>query len=152
MLERALEIASGGGSLVLGLVDSDLRPYATRGWHIEPVGDQSTLLRVVFHMDPALAHVPKVGGSISVTTADLFTYEAIQAIGVIRSVGEPAEETLQGMRSRVDAFVRRLTLAHQDSEETIRQMLPPDFTEIVFEPDEFRVQTPGKASSQGASR
>jgi hypothetical protein len=103
-------------------------------------------------MDPALAHAPKVGGSISVTTADLFTYEAIQVIGDIRSVGEPAEETLQDMRSRVDAFVRGLTLAHQDSEETVRQMLPPDFTEIVFEPDEFRVQTPGKASSKGASR
>lgn len=151
-MERVLQIASGGGSLIIGLVDSDLRPYATRGWHIEPVSEQPTLLRVVLYQDPALTHVPDLGASISVTTADLFTYEAIQTIGVIRSVGEPTQETLRGLRNRVEAFLQRLSLAHQDSEETVRQMLPPDFTEIVFEPDEFRVQTPGQPSSQGASR
>ncbi len=135
-----LDIASGGGSIVVGGALPDNTPVAGRGWSVE-AGEPGELV-VVVQDEPHLLATISPGASFSVTVANVHTYQAVQCRGYVVSA-EPmgSADTARAMK-RSKVFVEQVARAHLDNPEVIASMVPQKLIAVRLAEQEFFDQAP----------
>ena len=140
MKSELLSIAQSGGSVIVGLTDSENNPVITRGWNLcEKTNELTVMVAEEAIIDEVLAE----GSSISVTSSDVVSYRTIQAVGEIIKIDKPSADELKSFEKTVEVFVETVGEAMFVPAEELKGMLPPALIRIVLKPNEFFDQTPG---------
>ena len=140
MKSELLSIAQSGGSVIVGLTDSENTPVITRGWNVCSEGEQ---LSVMVAEETLIDDVLETGLSISVTSSNLISYKTIQAVGEIVKIDRPKPSDLEGFEKTVEVFVESVGEALFVPAEDVKGMLPPALIRITLNLKEFFDQTPG---------
>lgn len=140
MQSELLSIAQSGGSVIVGLTDTENTPVITRGWNVCSDGEQ---LSVMVAEETLIDEVLETGLSISVTSSNLISYKTIQAVGEIVKIDRPESSDLEGFQKNVEVFVESVGEALFVPAEDVKGMLPPALIRITLRPKEFFDQTPG---------
>jgi predicted pyridoxine 5'-phosphate oxidase superfamily flavin-nucleotide-binding protein len=133
-------------SLIVGTVDDDGLPDATRAWGVEvqPGGRQLRLL-VATNADVTLANLT-ANGRIALTATDFLTNESTQLKGRVGAV----EERTSADRIRFDAYCARciqiLTDVDRAPAELVGRMIPPGVVACMMTVEQVFDQTPGPAA------
>ena len=138
-----LELMESPCSLIVGTVDDDGLPDATRGWGVQ-VLDGGTRIRLLLSSNAAVttANLRKTG-RIALTATDFLTMRSVQVKGVALAV----EEATDSDRARFDKFwadcARTLHEIDDTPEATIARMVPSGVFACVMTVDDLFDQTPG---------
>lgn len=135
-----LDIASGGGSIVVGGVLADGAPVAGRGWSVESNGDDE--LVVVVQDEPGLVAALVPDASFSVTVANVMTYQAVQCVGTIIGTKVLAGDETAAAFKRSMVFVEQVARAHLDDPEVVAAMVPHSLLAVRIREGEYFDQAP----------
>ena len=134
----------GGPSFIVGTVDTDGAPTATRGWGLTVLSAEVGECRLLLDRDAdrALANL-EATRAIAVTCADVPTFFAVQLKGEFVRL-EPATDA---DRSRsddyVDAFFGDIIRTDGSDLASLHQMRPNDIVASIVRFGEIFDQTPG---------
>lgn len=143
MFDAALrEHLLGGATIIVGAVDADGNPYASRGYGASPVSDD------IVHVFLDAGHTDLIGhvrgsGRLAVTSGNVFTFQSVQLKGGVEALGpatagehDTAVELTRRLISRI-AQVENLPTAMFD------YRIPPAFVTCTIRVDSIFDQTPG---------
>lgn len=142
---EAVELLESACALIVGTVDEEQRPDATRGWGAEVLGPSQVRLLLSSNAHASLANLSATG-AIAVTATHFVTLVSVQLKGRARVV-EPATSA---DRIRFDAFCAGCLHAIHEldgtPEEVVRNLVPPGVVACVVDVDAVYDQTPGPAA------
>lgn len=145
--EELAAFAAGGRALIVGAVDDDGCPHATRGWGFCLDADRvpTVLLDAADHRGlQALGP----GRAIAVTAADVPTLRSIQFKGVVLSIEAPEESDGGLVVAYVDAFHGAIEESDGTPRWATGRLTPSAFVRCRFRCDELYDQTPGPAAGE----
>ena len=136
-------LIAAGASLVVGTVDPDGAPRATRAWAALVLDATAGRVRIVMSADDAQA-VANVGrGAIAVTGADVRTLRAVQLKGRVERVGEPEVDDLTAFDEHASAFMEAVHEVDGNELSLLRRLLPQEVVVVDLVVDEVFDQSPG---------
>lgn len=140
-----------GCALIIGTVDADGMPHASRGWgctvvHADP-GARTAQLRLIVPADDATLLENLTGtGFISITSADVPTLRSLQLKGrVVRT--EPAGDTdLATFEQYCSAFFTDIHETDGEPLDILEGWRPGQVAACVVDVDQLYDQTPGPSA------
>jgi len=141
-----VELLESPCALIVGTVDADLVPDATRGWGAALEADGARIrVLLASNAERALANLAGEG-RIALTATNMVTYSSVQVKGRAVAIGPvDADDTI-----RFDRFcagvVRTIAEIEGASEDLVRRMIPPGIVACTMTVDEVFDQTPGPAA------
>jgi hypothetical protein len=148
-MEAAIvELMESGCSLIVGTVDADGLPDATRGWGAL-VLDGGAQIRLLLAANAAVTvRNLRSTGRIALTATNFATYESVQVKGVVLAV----EEATEADRARFERFCAACEeTLHEITEapiELLMRMEPSGVVACVMTADELFDQTPGPGAGK----
>jgi hypothetical protein len=138
------ELLERGCSLILGTVDEDDTPHASRGWGLDVLDAAAGTVRLLLDAADALTarHVGR-GGLIAITACDVRTLRSVQLKGRSRDLaaGDAAATARAGRYA--DAFFGDIVATDGTDPRLPPRLLPRAFATCVVEVTEQFDQTPG---------
>ncbi len=138
----------GGCALIVGSVDAEGQPHATRGWGLDVLDPTTGRLRLLLPVEDAttIANLSAPDAAIAVTGADVTSFRSVQIKGQVESL-EPGGP---GDHERAFRFYDRFFEDIHRTDGTPRQMtdlmIPSGYVVGVILVDELFDQTPGPAA------
>ncbi len=134
--------AAAGRALIVGAVESDGAPYATRGWGF--VLDPDTTPVVVIDADDQRGREAlRPGRPIAVTAADVRTLRSIQFKGQVESVHDTSETDGAVVAHYLHEFYTAIVESDGVPIDTLQRLTPTRYLRCRFRCDELFDQTPG---------
>jgi hypothetical protein len=132
-------------SLIVGTVDSDNLPDASRGWGAE-VLDERRVRLLLSTQSPVTRRNVERGGAIAVTATNFFTFESVQLKGRATQV----EDATPADRIRFDRYCADAAAAIAEIDGTPTELVMRFMTAGVYactmEVDAVFDQTPGRSA------
>jgi hypothetical protein len=142
--EATVALIESGASLVIGLVDADGAPLATRGWGVTVLDATTGTVRLLIDADdePALALLAD-NANLALTAGNVRTLEAQQFKGQVLAI----EPTTSADDERAAQFFDELSLAIHEADGTAREaterLVPTRYVACMVVFGEMFDQTPG---------
>lgn len=135
-----------GAGLVVGTVASDGTPRADRAWAAWVVDADTCRIRFVMSADDPEVAANLESGAVSLTGADVRTYQSVQLKGrpVVVEAPNPADVELARLQS--EAFFEAVHLTDGNPIEALRRMLPRQMLAVEMLVEETFDQTPGPSA------
>ncbi|MDQ2649334.1 MAG: hypothetical protein M3Z03_07255 [Actinomycetota bacterium] len=152
-----IELLEGGSSsLVVGVLDPDGEPFATRAWGITVVAADPLVLRVLVPAG-SMARIgrhPGDGASfpLALTAANVESLDSVQVKGTARDLQAPAPEDLEHFTAYLDQFLVAINRVDGNELELLRRWAPNDVVACTVEVDELFDQTPGPGAGARLER
>lgn len=137
--------AAAGRALIVGAVETDGAPYATRGWGFVLDPDGSPVV-VIDADDERGRDALRPGGSIAVTAADVRTLRSIQFKGAVRSVHEATGPDTIVIEHYLHEFFTAISETDGVAIDVLRRVTPTRYLRCRFACQELFDQTPGPAA------
>ncbi len=141
-----------GASIVVGTVDPDGEPRATRAWSADVIDLAAGRIRFTMTADDEVSIANLATGRVSLTAADVRTFRAVQVKGLVAAVRPPTADDLATMRTRIDRFLQAVHETDGNPIEGLRRMLPHHVLAIEIDVDEIFDQTPGPGAGAALGR
>jgi hypothetical protein len=143
-------------ALIVGIVDDEQAPHATRGWGLTVLSDQPGQVRLVLNADDRrLFGDPPGNRAIAITAADPRTLHAVQFKGWA-GVAEPAtDDDRAEVGPYCDAFFDVVAEVDGTDRRLLERLVPETFIACTVVIEELYDQTPGPgagAALPGGSR
>ena len=148
-MEAAIvELMESPCSLIVGTVDADGLPDATRGWGVL-VLDGGAQIRLLLAANAAITlRNLRTTGRIALTATNFRTFDSVQVKGVALAV----EEATDADRARFEKFcadcVRTLHEIDDTPEALIWRFMPSGVVACIMTADELFDQTPGPGAGK----
>lgn len=145
--EELAAFAAGGRALIVGAVDDDGSPHATRGWgfFLDADGVPTVLLDAADHR--ALDALG-TGRAIAVTAADVPTLRSMQFKGAVVSTEVSPESDAAVVAAYVEAFQGAIEESDGTPRWATGRLTPSAFVRCRFRCDQLYDQTPGPAAGE----
>lgn len=141
-----------GCSLIVGTVDREGRPEATRGWGAV-VQDDEVRLRLFVERAAALTLENLVDpGVIAVTATDVPTFESVQVKGRVLEIVPTTEADHSCSVRHFEAFTAAIHSSDGTPFELLERIRPGDLVGLVVEILEVFDQTPGPGAGRSLAR
>jgi hypothetical protein len=139
---EAVELLESPCAMIVGTVDADGLPDATRGWSLEVVGPSEIRVLLSSNATTTLDNLATTG-TFALTVTHFMTFVSYQLKGrAVRTEPATAED-----RIRFDAFCAGcVTAIHEGDgtpEELIWRLVPPGLVACIVAVDSVFDQTPG---------
>lgn len=141
-----------GAALVVGTVDSDGEPRATRAWSADVIDPAAGRIRFTMTADDEVSVANLATGRLSLTAADVRTFRSMQVKGTVAAVGPPTTDDLALMSARIDLFLQTIHETDGNPLDGLRRMLPHQVLAIEIDIDEVFDQTPGPDAGTALGR
>jgi hypothetical protein len=131
-------------SLIVGTVDGEGFPEATRGWDVQLLAGGGRL-RVVVSDDSGgtVRNLRGASARIAITATQVMTLESVQVKGRVVEVSSPSDDDLSRVERFCDRFFAAVAAADGVPIAHLRRMTPRRFATLVMTADEVFDQTPG---------
>jgi hypothetical protein len=140
----AAELLGGGCGLVVGLVDGEGVPFASRAWGRTTVQERPLCLRLVLPLDDGLPLlVGKAVGPIAMTVTDPLTLRSVQFKGRAGPIEPATAEDRATVARCCDSFFSALIEIDGYERSFLERAVPADFLVCTVVVDELYDQTPG---------
>jgi predicted pyridoxine 5'-phosphate oxidase superfamily flavin-nucleotide-binding protein len=144
--EELRAFVEGPRSLIVGTVDGDGQPDATRAWAADVLpGAREIRLLIGENAAVSLANL-RANGRIALTVTDFVTLDSTQVKGRVTVV----EERTSGDQVRFEANCARcmqiLVEIDHTTDEVVRRFMPPGVIACVMTVEQVFDQTPGPAA------
>jgi hypothetical protein len=136
-------VVEAGMSLVVGTVSADGEPRAHRAWWATIVDPDVPRLRFVMSNDDTDLAARLANGAVSLTGANVATYESRQVKGRVATVEPPTVHDLERTRHSIDAFFDAIHRTDGNPLEHLARMLPEHYVAVEMTVEEVYDQTPG---------
>ena len=138
-----VELMESPCSLIVGTVDDDGLPDATRGWGVQ-VLDGGTQVRLLLSANAqvTIANLRSTG-RIALTATHFLTLHSVQVKGSALTVEEPNDADRERFAKFWADCARTLHEVDGTPEETITRMVPSDVVACIMTVDDLFDQTPG---------
>lgn len=152
-----LDLLQGGSSsLVVGVLDPDGEPFATRAWGITAVATDPLVLRVLLPAG-SMAKIGRRPGDgatfrLALTAADVESLDSVQVKGTAGDLEEPSLEDLERFTWYLDHFLVAINRVDGNEFELLRRWSPNDVVACTVEVDELFDQTPGPGAGARLER
>jgi hypothetical protein len=140
--EAALRFAAGS-ALIVGAVDPEGAPYASRAWGAA-VLDDGAALRIYVDADDTQV-VPRLvpSAQIAVTGGDVETLTSAQVKGRVRVVDELTALDIATRERATECFIQNVHVTDHTPREMIERIVPERFVACTIDVEELYDQTPG---------
>ncbi|HSM65391.1 MAG TPA: hypothetical protein VK860_03705 [Ilumatobacteraceae bacterium] len=135
-----------GAGLVVGTVSPDGVPRADRAWAASVVDAGARRIRFVMSADDAAVVENLESGMVSLTGADVRTYQSVQLKGRPVVVEAPTPADVELARLQSETFFEAVHLTDGNPLEGLRRMLPHQMVAVEMIVEETFDQTPGPAA------
>jgi hypothetical protein len=143
--ELTTMIDSGAG-LIVGTVSADGEPRADRAWAAVVLDEQGRRVRLVMSADdPAVVRNLETG-AVSLTGAEVVTYQSIQLKGRPVVVEPPTADDLEMASVQTATFFDAVHRTDGNPVESLWRMLPLQMVAVEMIVEETFDQTPGPAA------
>jgi hypothetical protein len=135
---------SDKAALIVGVVGTDGRPYATRGWGLTVLDPQTGESRLLLEAEDRsrLAHLAG-GGAIAVTGSDVITLRSCQVKGHVQGFDEPTAADIAHAEHYRDGYFGDIEAADHFPRVLLERHRPDDVVACRFVVEEVFDQTPG---------
>lgn len=134
-----------GCALIVGSVEPDGAPLASRGWGLDVLGPDDVLLVLDADETRVVDHVA-AGGRLAVTAADVRTLRSIQLKGRATSL-RPASKDLAARAERyVEQFFTDVVETDGTDPAVLERLVPSRYVACSVTVEELFDQTPGPAA------
>ena len=144
--ERLEKMAERGYSMIVGTVDDDGAPRATRGWGVKVVDGDARRVRFTMSADDEIAVGNLEGRLVALTGADVRSLQAMQMKGAVVAIGVPDEDDLQRMSAHTELFLATVEEIDGTPPQLLRRILPLTVIAVDFVVDELYDQSPGPSA------
>jgi hypothetical protein len=135
-----------GAGLVVGTVSSDGTPRADRAWSACVVDAATCRIRFVMSADDAAVVENLQSGTVSLTGADVSTYQSVQLKGRPVVVEAPTTDDVELARRQSETFFEAVHLTDGNPMDSLRRMLPHEMVAVEMIVEETFDQTPGPSA------
>lgn len=139
--------AADGRALIVGAVDADGAPHATRGWGFRREEDGTG--RVVLDADDTRgAACLAAGGAIAVTAADVRTLESRQFKGASVGLVDPDADDRRAIEHYLDVFFHEIVDTDGTNPAILERIVPSSYRVCRFRCESVFDQTPGPSAGR----
>jgi predicted pyridoxine 5'-phosphate oxidase superfamily flavin-nucleotide-binding protein len=134
------------GSLIVGTVDDDGQPDATRAWAVDVLPDGQRLrLLIAVNADATLANL-RANGRIALTVTDFVTLASTQVKGHVAVVEARSSADQIRFEANCARCVQILSDIDRAPEDVVWRFVPPGVVACVMTVEQVFDQTPGPAA------
>jgi hypothetical protein len=144
-------MAERGYSMIVGTVDDDGAPRATRGWGMKVVDDATGRVRFTMSADDEIVTGNLEGRIVALTGADVRSLQAVQMKGPVVAVALPDEDDLVRMSLHSDLFFQAVEETDGTPARLLKRILPHGLVAVEFVVDEIYDQSPGPGAGAAIS-
>ncbi len=141
-----MTILETGAGLVVGTVSADGEPRADRAWAASVVDAESCRLRFVMSADDPAVVENLQGAMVSLTGAEVITYQSVQLKGRPVVVEAPTAADVDLAHRQSEAFFEAVHRSDGNPVESLRRMLPHRMVAVEMIVEESFDQTPGPSA------
>ena len=135
-----------GAGLVVGTVSPDGTPRADRAWAASVVDAETRRIRFVMSADDPEVAANLESGAVSLTGADVRTYQSVQLKGRPVVVETPTPADVELARLQSETFFEAVHITDGNPVEALRRMLPREMVVVEMVVEETFDQTPGPSA------
>jgi hypothetical protein len=139
-------ILETGAGLVVGTVSPDGEPRADRAWAATVVDADTRRIRFVMSADDPAVVENLQSGSVSLTGAEVITYQSVQLKGWPLVVETPTAADVELARLQSETFFEAVHRSDGNPVESLRRMLPHRMVAVEMIVHESFDQTPGPSA------
>lgn len=141
---ETVKFLESGCALVVGSVDADRAPHATRGWGLTVVSQEPPTVRLLLDAleTDAIDNVRSTG-ALAITGTRVPTLHSMQLKGQVVATEDANDADRTKAAAFVDAFYRDVHETEGTDRTLLDRMTPASFIAVVVEVCEFYDQTPG---------
>ncbi|HSP28166.1 MAG TPA: hypothetical protein VLN74_06410 [Ilumatobacteraceae bacterium] len=136
-------ILEAGAGLVVGTVSAEGAPRADRAWAASVVDAENRRIRFVMSADDAAVVDNLQSGRVSLTGANVSTYQSVQLKGRPVVVEAPTASDVELARRHSESFFAAVHRVDGNPLELLRRMLPHEMVAVEMIVEESYDQTPG---------
>jgi hypothetical protein len=141
-----MTILETGAGLVVGTVSADGWPRADRAWAASVVDADTRRIRLVMSADDAAVVDNLQSGKVSLTGAEVSTYQSIQLKGRPVVVEAPTSADVELAREQSETFFEAVHRTDGNPLEALRRILPHEMVAVEMIVEESFDQTPGPSA------
>jgi hypothetical protein len=144
-----VKLLEGGCALIVGSVDGEGAPHASRGWGLDVLDASTGRIRLLLdvHDDRARANLVP-GRPVAVTGADVATLASVQLKGTSAGEDPPAPSDPARMRRYTGSFYTAIHETDGTDPAVVERITPEGVVAIVVDVIEAFDQTPGPAAGR----
>lgn len=139
------------GSLVVGSVDADAVPDASRGWGAWALDGGRRIRILLPATDERTIENLRGGGRLAVNASDVRTLKSVQVKGRTRLVEQPTPADIELCRRYVEEFFRTVHEADGTPVELLAAMAPASVIAVEVDVEAVFDQTPGPTAGRAVS-
>jgi len=133
----------GGSAKVVGTVDADGIPHATRAWGARVIDDGAALRIYLDGDDPVVAGTVTEHSRLAVTGGSVSTLISAQVKGRVRGVEDLTAPDVIARQRGTAAFIQDVHETDHTPRVLLEAMVPSRFVACVVDVEELYDQTPG---------
>jgi hypothetical protein len=141
-----MAMIDSGAGLVVATVSDDGEPRADRAWAAAVVDENRRRVRFVMSADDPAVVRNLEAGSVSLTGAEVVTYQSIQLKGRPVVVEPPTDDDVEMARVQTASFFAAVHRADGNPVEALSRMLPLQMVAVEMIVEETFDQTPGPSA------
>jgi hypothetical protein len=141
-----VEMLGTGAGLVVGTVSAEGEPRADRAWGASVVDADACRIRFVMSADAAAVVENLQSRWVSLTGAEVSTYQSVQLKGRPVLVEAPTAADLELARVQSEVFFAAIHRVDGNPIEALRRMLPLEMVAVEMVVEESFDQTPGPSA------
>jgi hypothetical protein len=148
-----IDFVESGCATIVGTVDSDGHPYATRAWGIHVLDADRGLVRILLGAHEA-TYATGFGpdGRIAITPADVRTLVSRQIKGRVVTIEPVTGDDIELHRRHCDHVISEICRTDGYEDHLVRRMVPPALLACIVELNEIFDQTPGPGAGAALGR
>jgi len=144
---ETVEFLESGCALIVGTVDADGAPHATRGWSVQVLDADAGRLRLALDaLDSVALDNLEATGRVAITGADVRTLRSLQMKGCAGDIVPAADADRERITRYCDAFYTDVFETDGTPRQLVERLTPADFVMCEVTVDESYNQTPGPAA------
>ena len=136
-------LLESGGSVVVGTVDADGMPDASRCWLLRVGPDGASVRCLLPAHDRRTLDNLAGGGLVALNFTHVLTLDSIQVKGRARRVGQPTDADLAASAQYRDAFFANVEESDGTPRSLLDRMVPAAFVAVEVDVTDTFDQTPG---------
>lgn len=142
--EQTRQFLESGCALIIGTVSDDGEPHAGRGWGLDVLAGDETMVRLLLDADDAtsIAHAA-AGGAIAITATSVATLHSLQLKGRSLRVEPVSPEDAERGARFCDDFFTDIVNSDQTDRALVERLTPAGYVACVAVIREVFDQTPG---------
>jgi hypothetical protein len=145
-------LLESGCALIIGTVDADGAPWATRGWGLDVQADEPARVRLIVDADDErTTDNLSAGRPVAVTGASVLTLESVQLKGTSLGLQPGTPDDEQRAQRYADAFFDDIHDTDGTDHSLLELMRPAQFASCELLIDELYDQTPGPSAGSALS-